>query len=255
MRSLRGGATLLASVGADAYRVRLALFVIAALLAGLAGWLYAHKNRFVSPSPFDVRASIEYLLMAVAGGLGQLSGALVGSALVLLLKNGLQDLLPLLSQRACQLETVVFAALFILLLHFARGGLMGFVARWHRLAGRRRRRAAGRSGGRRRAPAAAHAAGARHARCSRWPARSSASAAWSPSTTSASTSTAGEIVGLIGPNGAGKSTMFNLLTCTLPMTRRPGRVPRPRHHRARRSARSPASAWRAPSSTSSSGRR
>ena len=62
-----------ASVGADAYRVRLTLFVIAALLAGLAGWLYAHMNRFVSPSPFDVRASIEYLLMAVAGGLGQLA--------------------------------------------------------------------------------------------------------------------------------------------------------------------------------------
>ena len=115
IRSLRGGATLLASVGADAYRVRLTLFVTAALLAGLAGWLYAHKNRFVSPSPFDVRASIEYLLMAVAGGLGQLSGALVGSALVLLMKNGLQDVLPLLSQRFTQLEAVAFAILFILL--------------------------------------------------------------------------------------------------------------------------------------------
>ena len=93
-------------MGADAFRVRLVLFVMAALLAGLAGWLYAHMNRFVSPSPFDVRASIEYLLMAVAGGLGQLSGALVGSALVLLLKNALQDWLPLLSQRANQFETV-----------------------------------------------------------------------------------------------------------------------------------------------------
>ncbi|WP_457102194.1 branched-chain amino acid ABC transporter permease, partial [Microbacterium sp. P5_E9] len=121
IRSLRGGATLLASVGADAYRVRLTLFVTAALFAGLAGWLYAHMNRFVSPSPFDVRASIEYLLMAVAGGLGQLAGALVGSALVLILKNGLQDVLPMLTQRAGQLEAVAFATLFILLLHFARG--------------------------------------------------------------------------------------------------------------------------------------
>ena len=123
---------LLASVGADAFRVRLTLFVIAALLAGLAGWLYAHMNRFVSPSPFDVRASIEYLLMAVAGGLGQLAGALVGAALVLLLKNGLQDVLPLLTQRAGQLEAVAFAVLFILLLQYARGGLMGFVRRWTR---------------------------------------------------------------------------------------------------------------------------
>ena len=129
IRSLRGGAILLASVGADAYRVRLTLFVTAALFAGLAGWLYAHMNRFVSPSPFDVRASIEYLLMAVAGGLGQLGGALVGSALVLVLKNGLQDVLPMLTQRAGQLEAVAFATLFILLLHFARGGLMGFVRR------------------------------------------------------------------------------------------------------------------------------
>ncbi|MBU2409854.1 MAG: branched-chain amino acid ABC transporter permease, partial [Gammaproteobacteria bacterium] len=132
IRGLRGGAILLASVGADAYRVRLSLFVTAALLAGLAGWLYAHMNRFVSPSPFDVRASIEYLLMAVAGGLGQLAGALIGSALVLVLKNGLQDLLPLLTQRAGQLEAITFAALFILLLHFARGGAMGFVRRWTR---------------------------------------------------------------------------------------------------------------------------
>ncbi len=132
MRGLRGGATLLASVGADAVRVRLALFVIAALLAGLAGWLYAHENRFVSPSPFDVRASIEYLLMAVAGGLGQLTGAIAGAAVVLLLKNALQDLLPLLSSRAAQIEAVVFALLFIGLLHFARAGLTGYVVRWWR---------------------------------------------------------------------------------------------------------------------------
>ena len=215
IRGLRGGATLLASVGADAYRVRLTLFVTAALFAGLAGWLYAHMNRFVSPSPFDVRASIEYLLMAVAGGLGQLVGALVGAALVLLLKNGLQDLLPLLTQRAGQLEAIAFAAVFILLLHFARGGLMGFVRRWTR---------------------------------GRWAAQSS-TAPVKPVTPLAQRTlplrgtpilsvqgvvkrfggliavnevsfdvAAGEIIGLIGPNGAGKSTMFNLLTCTLPMT-------------------------------------
>jgi branched-chain amino acid transport system permease protein len=214
IRALRGGATLLASVGADAFRVRLGLFVMAALLAGLAGWLYAHMNRFVSPAPFDLRASIEYLLMAVAGGLGQLSGALVGSALVLLLKNGLQDVLPLLSQRGGQVEGIVFAALFVLLLHQARGGLMGFVARWTR----------GRFAPlpepletpaeplpRRRLPAHGEPVLAVQGATKRF----GGLVAVNDVTFEVR---AGEIVGLIGPNGAGKSTMFNLLTGTLPMS-------------------------------------
>ena len=216
IRSLRGGAILLASVGADAYRVRLSLFVLAALLAGLAGWLYAHMNRFVSPAPFDVRASIEYLLMAVAGGVGQLAGALVGSALVLVAKNGLQDVLPLITQRAGQLEAITFAALFILLLHFARGGLMGFLRRLTK-----GRIQAPRSIDRLAEPAAPLPHRQLPERGTRILSVQDAVKRFGGLVAVNDVSfdvDAGEIVGLIGPNGAGKSTMFNLLTCTLPMS-------------------------------------
>lgn len=217
IRGLRGGAILLASVGADAYRTRLSLFVVSALLAGLAGWLYAHMNRFVSPSPFDLHASIEYLLMAVAGGLGSLAGALLGSGLVLALKNALQDVLPLLTRNAGQLDSITFAALFILLLHFARSGLMGFVLR------RRLRSAKTRTPPKRSLDPTV-------AQLPHRPKPEKGTQILSAQNVVkhfgglvavdnvSFDMRAGEIVGLIGPNGAGKSTMFNLLTRTLPMT-------------------------------------
>ncbi len=221
MRSLRGGESLLGSVGANAFRVRLTVFVLAALFAALAGWLYAHANRYVSPTPFGVEASIEYLLMAVIGGLGSLAGAVIGAAVILLLKNGIQDLLPLLTSRGAQLDVVVFSLLFILLMHFARGGLVGVL---QRAFGQRVRGAT--------VPDAVP--GREAADCGtglprrhlplpgreilRVDAASKRFGGLMAVDKVSFTIGAAQIVGLIGPNGAGKSTMFDLLSRNLPMT-------------------------------------
>lgn len=217
IRSLRGGGILLASVGADAFRIRLGLFVVAALYAGFTGWLYAHMNRFVSPSPFDVRASIEYLLMGVSGGLTYLTGAVVGSSLVLLLKNVLQDVLPHFTSRGGQVEGVVFSAVFIALLHFARGGLVGYLRSWRVQHAADHAQASARpaSPGQtlpRRVPANP---GQRILTVQGVTKRFGGLVAVSDVSFEVN---AGEIVGLIGPNGAGKSTMFNLLTGVLDKT-------------------------------------
>jgi ABC-type branched-subunit amino acid transport system permease subunit len=124
IRSLRGGTAMAESLGIDTFRVRLAVFVLAGLLAGLSGWLYAHVQRFISPTAFDVGPGIDYLFMAMLGGAGHVGGAVLGAALVTLAKDGLQDLLPLFMRDSGPIEIVVFGGLFILVLQHARGGLI-----------------------------------------------------------------------------------------------------------------------------------
>src|SRR5882724_4999750 len=201
------GFVMLASVGVDIFRIRLVTFVLAALLAGLAGWLYAHMNRFVSPAPFDVKPGIEYLLMAMAGGAGHIAGAVAGSALITLLKNWLQDLLPLVTKNPAQFEIIAFSILLILLLQNARGGLVAFIAK--RLPK-----------GTRPLPAAAEPMARRALPESGTLILKIEDAVRTFGGLTAVNKVsfelkAGEILGLIGPNGAGKSTMFNLLTGAL----------------------------------------
>ena len=235
IRALRGGAILLGSVGADAFRVRLMLFV----------WLRCRGARGLALCPHEplrqslaLRRSrrIEYLLMAVAGGLGHLSGALVGSALVLILKNGLQDLLPQLRSAAAS----------------SRRGVRDPV---HRAAAPGARRADGI-----RAPLdprPLRAAAGSRAGYDDGPLPHRALPVTGAPVLAVTGAVkrfggliavndvsfevrAGEIVGLIGPNGAGKSTMFNLVTGTLPMTA--GRVEflGAQHHRPIAAAHRPA---------------
>ena len=87
IRALRGGNALVESLGIDAFRTRLRAFVLAALLASFAGWLYAHFQRVVSSTAFDLEAGIEFLLMALLGGASHVAGAVLGAGIVTLLKE------------------------------------------------------------------------------------------------------------------------------------------------------------------------
>ena len=208
LRALRGGNVLVESLGVNAFQTKLAAFVIAAFLAALSGWLYAHMSRFVSPASFDAAMGIEYLMMAMVGGQGSLIGGVVGASIITFLKNAIQDYLPLISPNAAgQLEVVAFAAIFIVFLQYARRGVVPFIAA--RLPNARPTAPA---------PAAAldlraqPATGAPLLKVDQAMRRFGGLIAVNAVSFDVR---AGEIVGLIGPNGAGKSTMFNLLTGAL----------------------------------------
>jgi ABC-type branched-subunit amino acid transport system ATPase component/ABC-type branched-subunit amino acid transport system permease subunit len=207
IRSLRGGVVMVESLGISVFRIRLIIFVIAALLAGLSGWLYAHMSRYVSPAPFDLRMGIQYLFMAILGGSGQILGAVVGAALVTLLQNALQDVLPHFAANGQQLEVIVFAIIYVLALQFARRGVMPFVLRY--LPPRPKAPiASAESLPRRAMPQRGTPLLAVDHLLKRFGGLEAVSRVGFEVK-------AGEIVGLIGPNGAGKSTVFNLITGAL----------------------------------------
>ncbi|HEY8027655.1 MAG TPA: branched-chain amino acid ABC transporter ATP-binding protein/permease [Burkholderiaceae bacterium] len=211
IRALKGGNIMAEAMGIDTAKIRIAIFVMAAMLASTSGWLYAHLQRSVNPSPFGLNYGIEYLFMVVVGGMGSLWGALLGAALLTILKDVLQDTLPRLLGSAGNFEIIVFGALVIVLLQYAPHGIWAFVCKVFP----RRLRSAAPVPAARLATRAKPPAGAVILDVSM--ARKQFGGLVAVNDVSFSVN-AGEIVGLIGPNGAGKSTTFNLVTGITPLT-------------------------------------
>ena len=175
----------------------------AAVLAAFAGWLYAHMQRSVNPTPFGLNAGIEYLLMAVVGGAAHIPGALLGAGLVTVVNNLLQDLLPKLIGTQGNFETIVFGAILVLTLQASPEGIWPHIARVRPRPHRVRPDAA---------PLAARVMPPRGAPLLSVRGLNRTFGGLVAVNDLCFTLTAGEIAGLIGPNGAGKTTTFNLLT-------------------------------------------
>ena len=205
IRALRGGGAFAESFGVDTAQAKLVVFVYAGLLAGLSGWLYAHVQRSVSPSPFGLRAGIEYLLMAVLGGSGYVLGGVVGASVFAVLNDQLQNWLPKLMEGGGNLDAIVFGVLLVAALQFARAGLWPML---RRLGPPPEPKAIDLSA----PPLPKRPASDRGSPLLEVEAISKRFGGLVAVNAVSFTVRGGEIVGLIGPNGAGKSTTFNLLT-------------------------------------------
>ncbi|HMN63688.1 MAG: branched-chain amino acid ABC transporter ATP-binding protein/permease [Burkholderiaceae bacterium] len=208
IRALRFRGVMAESFGVDTAALKLQVFLYAAVLAALSGWLYAHFLRFVSPHAFGVNAGIDYLFMAVIGGASQVWGALLGASVLTVLKEWLKDLLPALFQKSGNYEIVVFGVLMMLLLHRTRDGLVPAIARLLPAGAPRPRPPDAPALPRRTQPVRGQALLELRGVQKRFGGLLAVNEM-------SFAMTSGQILGLIGPNGAGKSTLFNLVTGVL----------------------------------------
>lgn len=105
------------SMGVNTTKVKVLAFVIAAITASLAGSLYVGYVGTVVPKDFSVMRSIEYLIIAVFGGLGSMTGTIVAAVVLGVLNMFLQEV--------SNIRMIVYALALILVMVFRPGGLLG----------------------------------------------------------------------------------------------------------------------------------
>src|SRR3978361_309118 len=209
IRALRRGHIAAEAFGVQTPRAKLLVFIYAAVLAGLSGWLYAHFQRAANPTPFGAQAGIEYLCIAVVGGAGYVWVAVLGAAIVVVLKEILQSYLPLVFGGQGQLEIIVFGIMLVVLLQLAPTGVWPWLMSLMPFELGRKRPDT------KVAPLAHVRPNLESGTLLQIDKAQKRFGGVIAANNVSFDVQAREIVALIGPNGAGKSTTFNLITGVL----------------------------------------
>lgn len=127
LRAIHGSEAAAESIGINVARFKVKIFVLSAVYASLAGSLFVHHLRFVSPQPFDFLASVKFVVMAVIGGLASIWGAIFGAGTTRILSDEL-----LLGFG--EWDVVVYGAILVIVMIFMPEGLFvklkELIGRW-----------------------------------------------------------------------------------------------------------------------------
>lgn len=215
IRALKGGKVMAESMGVDTKRYKNLIFVMAALFASVSGWAFAHFQKTVNPSPFSVFMGIEYLFMAVIGGVGSIWGAILGAGILRVLADELQVMLPKLFGSSGSYEVIVFGVALIILLKYSPQGVWPWLSKLVNLIWPDQKQPVLDPVPSKLPKRAQLPKDAPLLQVDRATMKFGGLIAVNEVSFSMR---AGEIMGLIGPNGAGKSTTFNLISGLLKST-------------------------------------
>lgn len=117
------------AMGVNTTRYKVVSFVISSAFAGIAGVLFAHYNKFLSTNDFQFIKSFEVIIMIVIGGMGSMTGAIIGAVVVTLLPELLRQLPEIevagTTLKFADLRLVIFALILILTMIFRPQGIFG----------------------------------------------------------------------------------------------------------------------------------
>jgi branched-chain amino acid transport system permease protein len=108
------------AMGINAARYKVIAFTISAVLAGVAGGLFAHQEGQIAPISFNFVRSVEIIMMIVIGGMGSITGSVLGAIVITVLPEVLRELGPFKD-----LRMVIYSLLLIIAMIVRPQGLLG----------------------------------------------------------------------------------------------------------------------------------
>jgi len=118
LRAIHASEPAASAMGVNISRFKILVFVYSAVLASLAGSLYAHYLNFINPSTFDLFFSIKLLIMIALGGMHSIWGAIIGAAIITFLNYEWLHYFE-------EFEVIVYGAILLLVTIFMPKGLVG----------------------------------------------------------------------------------------------------------------------------------
>lgn len=109
------------TMGVNLFRFKLFSFTIGAGIAGIAGALFAHAQQFLHPSNFTFMWSVVILVMIILGGLGSITGAIIGAVVLTLFPEALR----FFGENIAQLRMTIYSLLLIVLMLWKPSGIFG----------------------------------------------------------------------------------------------------------------------------------
>jgi branched-chain amino acid transport system permease protein len=109
------------AMGINSTKYKMIAFILGSSMAGLAGGLYAHFNSFIDPASFAFAKSIELITYVVLGGMGSLSGTVIGTSILIYLPEALRGLSDIFKTY----RILIYAILLVLMMIFRPQGILG----------------------------------------------------------------------------------------------------------------------------------